>query len=90
MSIPLATHASGNRTQGESKMTLTSEPTCIRRGECYSLEQFQKLARLGRHGMRAARHAGLRVRRAHGNAYVVGDDWLDYLEAADRSGDDNA
>lgn len=65
-------------------MTLTTEPLCIRRGECYSLDQFQKLARLGRHGMRAARKAGLKVRRAHGNCYILADDWLDYLDSVTR------
>lgn len=52
----------------------------IKRGEVYPLADFMRRAGLGRHAMRTARSKGLRVRRTGNRGYVVGDDWLDYLD----------
>ena len=34
--------------------------------------------------MRTARRNGLKVRYAHGSAFVFGDDWFDYLDRTGR------
>ena len=53
---------------------------CLVRGTQYLLDDFMKLVGLGRHAMRAARKAGMRVLRAHGRTYVNSDDWFEYLD----------
>ncbi|HCS50353.1 hypothetical protein [Rubinisphaera sp.] len=51
----------------------------IRADESYTLEQFKKLQGIGKDGLRSARQAGLKVRRAHRRAFILGSDWLEYL-----------
>jgi hypothetical protein len=63
--------------------------TPIESGKSYQLDSFKKLTGLGDHAMRSARRKcselGITlVRRLHGRAFVRGDDWLTYLEAATR------
>ena len=45
----------------------------------YPLEEFKTLAGLGNHAMRTARRNGLFVRRANNRSYVLGRDYLEYL-----------
>ena len=47
----------------------------------YTLPEFRSRTKMGRHAMRAARRAGLRVVYAHGRAFVRGADWHAYLES---------
>lgn len=46
----------------------------------YTLEEFQTRTGLKRDGMRTARRKGLRVIYRHGRGYVLGRDWLAYLD----------
>ena len=57
----------------------------------YTLAEFQRRSGLKRDAMRAARHRGLKVIRAHGRVFVSGREWIDYLgrmsqHASDASG----
>lgn len=71
-------------------MTKTSrnrEPEPDRTGEiradaAYTLDAFTRATGLRRHAMRAARRAGLRVRYVQKRGFVLGRDFLAYLEAA--------
>jgi hypothetical protein len=36
--------------------------------------------------LRAARRAGLRIRYAHGRAFVFGEDWATYLRSVTEGG----
>ena len=66
-------------------MTSTlAEFPCVARGTCCRLPVFQEIAGLKRHAMRTARRHGLKVRYVNGMAFVVGDDFLDYLDAMDQ------
>lgn len=57
----------------------------IRPDVCYPLRTFMQLAGLGRHAMRSARRKGLRVRRTANRAFVMGADWMEYLQRVDES-----
>lgn len=47
--------------------------------ETYTLEEFQRRARLGRHAFRRARDAGLKIVRTGGRVFVRGSAWIEYL-----------
>lgn len=47
----------------------------------YSLDEFRRLARLGNVAMRRARANGLPVRRVGRMAYVVGAEWISWLQS---------
>lgn len=59
-------------------MKVSAEP--ITPESLYRLDDFQKLTGLGRWAMRTARRNGLKVRRIGGRAYVLGRDFIDYLD----------
>jgi len=46
----------------------------------YTLEEFQARTGLKRDAMRGARQKGLRVIYRHNRGYVLGRDWLAYLD----------
>jgi hypothetical protein len=70
---------------GPAKSTTNLPQTgIIQRGHSYSLKLFIKISGLGHHGMRAARDNGLRVVYVGRTAYVLGDDWLDFLQDPKR------
>ena len=46
----------------------------------YSLDDFKERTGLGDAGLRNARRSGLKVRYAHNRGYVLGADWIHYLE----------
>lgn len=50
----------------------------------YTLEEIQRRLGLGAHAMRAARRAGLRVRRIGRRGYVLGRDVLAFIEASTK------
>ena len=52
----------------------------IRRDGAYGLEEFKTRTTLGDAGLRNARRAGLKVRYAHNRGFILGSDWLNYLE----------
>ncbi|MFV0443670.1 MAG: hypothetical protein ACK5Q5_08880 [Planctomycetaceae bacterium] len=60
-----------------------SRPGVIERGAVYSLDEFLLRTGLSTAAYKQARRAGLRVRRAHKRAFIIGDDWLSYLESRD-------
>jgi hypothetical protein len=62
-------------------------PTEIRGDAAYSLDTFMKIVGFGRHAMRAARRAGLRVVYVQHRGFVLGRDFLAYLTAAAEKGD---
>lgn len=51
----------------------------IRADAVYTLPDFQRITGLGTKAVRRARRQGLRVCRVGRCAYVVGSDWLAYL-----------
>jgi hypothetical protein len=59
----------------------------IQRGQLYALQNFQAATGLGRTSLREARRRGLRVQYVHGRAFVLGDDWLDYVSHHGRQSD---
>jgi hypothetical protein len=62
-------------------------PAEIRVDAAYSLDTFMKIVGFGRHAMRAARRAGLRVVYVQHRGFVLGRDFLAYLTAAAENGD---
>jgi hypothetical protein len=56
----------------------------IERGQIYRLDHFKEASGLGFHAMRTARAQGLRVRYLGGKAFVLGDDFLDYVLSLDE------
>jgi hypothetical protein len=56
--------------------------------ESHTLESFSRNTGLKKTALRMARQNGLIVRRVHGRAFVLGQDWLDYLSR--QAGDTQA
>ena len=52
----------------------------IAKDRSYALDNFKLKTGLGDAGLRNARRSGLKVRYAHNRAFVLGSDWLAYLE----------
>lgn len=52
----------------------------IEGGRSYPLPLFQRLSGLGTWGIRQARRDGLRVVKVGRRKFVLGSDWLTYLE----------
>lgn len=57
----------------------------IRAGESYPLSIFSRLAGLGPAALRSARRQGLRVCQGGGRRWVLGRDWIDYLDRTNPS-----
>lgn len=55
-------------------------PGVIDRDAAYSLREFSARAGLNAHALRAARRKGLRVVALGRKRYVLGSDWLRFLE----------
>ena len=51
----------------------------IQNGVSYPLSVFQKMTGLGKQALRKARLSGLRVWRVGGRAFVLGDDFNEFL-----------
>lgn len=47
--------------------------------ELYTLDAFKRRLNIREATMRSARRAGLRVYYVHGQAYVYGRDWIEYV-----------
>ena len=59
-------------------------PQCpIEPGVIYALPLFKQITGFGTHAMRTARRQGLKVRRLGGRVFVMGSDFLDYVESLD-------
>lgn len=52
----------------------------IAKDSSYVLDDFKVRTGLGDAGLRNARRSGLNVRYAHNRGYVLGADWIAYLE----------
>lgn len=66
--------------QRKAQSGRASEPLqIIRAGEAYSLQAFQRLTGLKETAIRRAARRGLSVRRVATRAFILGDDWLEYL-----------
>lgn len=61
-----------------------SEMGPIREGECYPLELFKRNTGLSVWAFREAKRAGLKVRRVGRRGYVLGADWLAFLNREER------
>ena len=55
----------------------------IQRGTAYPLSTFQKASGLRTAAMRSLRRKGLKVHYIGGRAYVLGDDFVDFLQKCD-------
>ena len=60
----------------------------IEPGKIYPLALFKQITGFGNHAMRTARKQGLRVRYLAGRAFVMGSDFLDYVNGLDDAGDE--
>lgn len=52
----------------------------ISKDSSYVLDDFKVRTGLGDTGLRNARRSGLKVRYCHNRGYVLGADWIQYLE----------
>jgi hypothetical protein len=63
-----------------------AQPTLpIRIDEVYTLKEFQQRTGLKRNGMRTARRRGLPVRQCGRNRYVVGAEWVEFLQTVTKA-----
>lgn len=61
----------------EEEAVVNSE---IAKDSSYALDDFKGRSRLGDAGLRNARRSGLKVRYVHNRGFVLGADWIEYLE----------
>ena len=66
------------------KAKIETEPRVIERGISYPLDLFKEITGLGPQGLRDAQAEGLRVVYVGKNAFVAGDDWINFLVAPER------
>jgi len=52
----------------------------IDRNRVYGVKSFLEVTGLGEAGLRSARRNGLTVHYCHGRAFILGQDWLMYVE----------
>jgi hypothetical protein len=57
----------------------------ISKDASYTLADFSARTGLKRDALRTARQNGLRVVYKHNRAYIMGRDWLSYLDSADST-----
>jgi hypothetical protein len=55
-------------------------PGIVETGAAYTMGEFSARLNLKRWGLREMRRAGLPVRRFHGRTFVLGSDFLQFLE----------
>lgn len=60
-------------------------PGEIRGDAVYTLEEFERRTQLGKKSLRTARRNGLAVHRAGRRSYVIGKDFIDYLNTQHRA-----
>lgn len=59
------------------------EAGIIRHDESYSLSTFRAFTGMGSAALREAKLKGLKIRQSGRKRYVLGKDWLSYLESLD-------
>lgn len=69
-------------------MTITESGEIIQ-DACYTISEFSIRTGLKRDAMRSARKNGLRVIYRHNRAYIMGRDWLSYLDKMEHTNDDS-
>lgn len=52
----------------------------INKDSVYTLAEFQNRTGLKRHALRTARRQGLKVNYLHSRGFILGKDWLSYLD----------
>lgn len=65
---------------------MTNPPThqgVVRQDDLYTLTEFKRRVGLSDGALRKARRSGLRVSYAHRRGYVLGRDWIDYVQSHD-------
>ena len=62
-------------------MAIVTEPASIEPDVLYRLDELQRRCGLAKHGMRMARRAGLKVSYLHRRCFVLGRDWIDYVQS---------
>jgi len=70
-------------TRAVAPSTPAVAPTGIQSDGIYALSDFQGRLRIGRHFLRAARRAGLRVHRFGNRTFIFGADFVRFLESVD-------
>ena len=60
------------------------KPGVIRADESYTLAEFEERNRMGKAARRTAVRDGLIIRRVGRQSYILGRDWLAYLERKAR------
>jgi hypothetical protein len=63
--------------QDDEEVVVNSE---IKKDSSYVLDDFKVRTGLGDAGVRKARRSGLKVRYAHNRGFILGADWIQYLE----------
>lgn len=69
-------------------MMSTAAEHIIRAGEAYPLPVFKRISGLRDAAMRAARRNGLPIRKVGTRSYILGDDWLRFLQRCPARVDD--
>ncbi len=61
-------------------MAIGTLDSIVRADECYPLQVFKRLTGMGNAAMRESRRRGLVVRKVGLRSYVLGKDWLRFVE----------
>lgn len=66
--------------QRQSSPALSSDAGVITADAVYTLDEIARRLKLGRWALRTMRKQGLNVHRVSGRAFVIGRDFLDFLQ----------
>ena len=78
MSKPKFSQAA-NHSQGNEGFSL-GPPGIIEANTAYTLTEFEARTGMGPWARRQAFKSGLKIRRRHGKVYILGRDWIAYLQ----------
>ena len=62
----------------------SADDAVIRADEAYPIENFRRRNSMGKHALRMARRAGLRVLRVGRQSFVLGRDWIEFVDKNGR------
>jgi len=63
---------------------MKSQANYIAKGQIYAKPQFKEIVGWGEHAFRFARRRGLKVKHTAGRCYILGDDFIEYVEDVEQ------
>ena len=70
--------------KGRRKPVVCLEAPCLQANSVYALSSFKKILGVGDTFLRSAKRRGLRIRSVFGRSFLVGSDFMSWLDSQTR------